>query len=509
MVGTATIAALDPTGGAAPVIEYRFPHLRQVPEAAAVAPSPQMGASALTYGWDTAFAICIPDVNAAIVKAGASPKNFTQVAPDQSCSATGTFGVWQVCRGGDGVLIHFSIPIATGSMSFQGKNYPMAGGVATIEVQLRHIPPQPQPQSAPGAAPSAHDLVVRIATDSETDPVVSVIDLTVPDDPGFIGRALMANLLALWFNDNLAAFSHIFSTVTINRVVDKDQFLWLAPTHTSYAYADGPTDAESILGVLCMTQQRPDGGIASQLSPNAIPPGARAGFLISQARFLEEMVLPALPMAFPGSSAADFAMSPDGTAVVNIANVNMASVSCAGISYQPVLTSLNISVMGEEIVVASSTRTDIALGTYSEVTVTSYQRLKAATKPDQSQTLVYEQTRPPILDHSVQSTETGAALKIILAVAAVVIAAILTLLTGGAFLIVALIILALLVGLLEALPNLIANAVGNEVSDTSPSLALLVANATDPIRWQGGSDFVLTWAGMNDSLQLGGNPGFT
>ena len=64
----------------------------------------------------------------------------------------------------------------------------MAGGVATIEVQLRHIPPQPQPQSAPGAAPSAHDLVVRIATDSETDPVVSVIDLTVPDDPGFIGR---------------------------------------------------------------------------------------------------------------------------------------------------------------------------------------------------------------------------------------------------------------------------------------------------------------------------------
>ena len=105
--------------------------------------------------------------------------------------------------------------------------------------------------------------------------------------------------------------------------------------------------------------------------------------------------------------------------------------------------------------------------------------------------------------------ETGAALQIVIAIAAVVIAAILTLLTGGAFLIVALIILALLVGLLEALPNLIANAVGNEVSDTSPSLALLVANATDPIRWQGGSDFVLTWAGMNDSLQLGGNPGFT
>ncbi len=83
-------------------------------------------------------------------------------------------------------------------------------------------------------------------------------------------------------------------------------------------------------------------------------------------------------------------------------------------------------------------------------------------------------------------------------------------LSGAAilFLIIALIIIALLVGLLEAVPKLIANVVGNKVSNDSPSLALLVSNSTSPIVWPGGSDYTLTTAGLVDSLQLGGNPGF-
>lgn len=505
-------------GGDAPMpeVEYRFPHLQRL-----AAPAPPRvfqknalavaQASAFTYGWDTAFAIRMPDANAAIVKAGSSPKTYAQVAPDKSCSSTGTFGPWQICKGGDGVLLHMAIPLTAGSMSFQGTNYPMAGAVVTIELELRHIPPQPPaitPVPLPSLLPSVHDLVVKLASTSPTEPVVSVVSLTVPQDPGFIPKALMAGLLQTWFNDNLTAFTHVFNTVTLNRIVDKAQFKWLAPTHTSYAFANGATDDTCIFGVLCMTQGRPDGGIASQLSPNAIPAGARAGFLISQNRFLQDMVLPALPSAFPGSSAADFGMNKDNNAVINLNNVSTKSVVCAGIPYYPVVTSLNISVVGEEIVVSSITRTDIALGTYSEVTVTSFQRLKAATKPDGSQTLVYEQSRPPIQDHATKSTADGEALKIILEIAAIVIGAILTVLTDGAFLIIALIILSLLVGLLNALPALIANAIGNQVSDASPSLALLVSNSTDPIKWPGGKDFTLTSATLNDSLQLGGNPGF-
>lgn len=468
-------------------------------------PGTDPGTKASTYGWDTAFAIRLPDVNSAIVKSGCSPKAFSEVAPDGSCRASGTFGTWQLCRSGDGVLVHFTIPVRSGTMTFQGKDTPLAGAVATIEVQLRHIPPQPKGVQA---SPSDHQLVLRVDGGTPTDPVVSVVALSMPTDPGLLAKALISGLLQGWLNDNLDSFTHVFNTVTLNRIVDKKQFEWLAPTHTGYAFTSGPTDDTSILGVLCMTQGRSDDNIAAQLSPNAIPPGARSGFLISSQRFLEEMVLPALPKAFPGSTAADFGMTPKGDAVINLAQVKTKPVEHLGTTYQPIITSLRVSVDGEEIVVSSVTRTDIALGTYSEVTVTSYQRLKVADKPDGSQTLIYEQTRPPIQDHVTKTTASGEAAKVLLEIAAVIITIILTILTDGVFLIVALIIVSLLVGLLEALPKLIADAVGNKVSNDSPSIALLVANSTAPIRWPGGSDFRLTWAGMNESLQLGGDPGF-
>ena len=498
----------DTAAQAVKTVEFKFPHLLQLP--ALVPPQLKIdsklkaGAQAFTYGWDTVFAIRKPDVNAAIVKAGSSPTSFSQVAPDNSCSVTGTFGPWQVC-GGDGVDLHFQVPIVKGSLSYKNASYPMDGADATIEVQLEYIPPQPKPRS--NQPKSKHNLVMR-TTMPENEPVVSVVDLSLPGFPGFLQKSLMRALLEVWMNDNLASFSHVFSAVEINRIVDQKQFQWLAPTRTRYAFARGQTANSSVFGVLCMTQGRNDGGIASQLSPNAIPPGARSGFLISRERFLEEMVLPGLPNAFPGSLPSDFAMSPDKTEVINRANLKTKPVNHMGTTYHPEVTSLAISVVGDEIVVSSVTRTDIALGTCAEVSVTSYQRLKVANKPDGSQTLVYEESRPPIKDHTVKTSASGEKLKIILEIAAIVVGVILTILTDGAFLIVALIIIALLVGLVEGVPKLIADVVGNKVSNESPSLALLVSNSTNPIQWPGGADFRLTWAGMNDSLQLGGNPGF-
>lgn len=501
------------TSLSAPVVaEFRFPHLPRRETALAASRLStsrlalgQAAAHALTYGWDTAYAIRLPDVNAAIRRAGCSPKAFEQRAPDGSCSATGTFGDWQVCRGGDGVLIHMGIPLRSGTLSFKGQDTPLDGGVLSIEVQLRHIPPQPL---GPTAQPSEHQLVMQTGSISPSQPAVSVIELKLPQDPGFVRRALISGLLQTWLDAHLDAFEHVFNTVTLNRLVDREQFKWLAPTHTSYAYANGATDEDSVFGVLCMTQGRADQGIASQLSPNAIPPGARSGLLISRERFLQQMVMPSLPSAFPGAKPSDFKLSDDGTQVLNTGPLQARPVTHAGTTYQPVVTSLAISVIGEEVIVASTCRTDIGLGTYSEVHVTSYQRLKVANKPDGTQTLVYEATRPPIQDHSTRSSAEGEALKVVLAIAGVLIGLVLTVLTDGAFLIIGLVIVALLVGLAEALPQVIADAVGNRVSNDSPSLALLVSNATSPIRWPGGKDFRLTWAGLNDSLQLGGEPGF-
>lgn len=495
------------------ITEFKFPSLLQKPAKTFVAPKLTSTANAIarTYGWDTAFAIRMPDANAAIIAQSSSPKTFSQKAPDGSCSVNGDFEDWQI-SGGAGIDIHFSTPIKTGSLNYNGKQYSLEGAEVHIEVQLNYLPSKETNSKQTAMSKQSSngnnvDLVTRFKA-PENEQVVSVINFTAPNISDFVANALAASTLQLWFNSNLTLFTHVFSAVNLNTKVDKKQFQWLAPTSTSYAFCAGSTANDSILGVLCMTENRSSAGIASQLSPNAIPKGARSGFLISQERFLTEMVLPGLPSAFPGSTQSDFALSDDKSSVINTTNIKTKTVEHAGTTYHPEVTSLEVSINENEIVVHSITRVDIALGTYAEITVTSYQNIEIADKPDGSQTLVYKESRPPIKDHTTKTTTSGVAQKIILELALIIIGVILTIVTEGAFLVVALIIIALLIGLIDATPTLIADAVGNKVSNDSPSLALLTLNCTSPTCWPGGNTFKLTFAGMNDSLQLGGNPGF-
>lgn len=462
-------------------------------------------ANAYSYGWDTAFAIRLPDVNRAIAKAKSSPSHFNQQAPDGSCSVDGRFSDWEVC-GGDSTLLHFRVPISAACFVADGVAYAIDGADAIIEVRLEYL--------AHAAQPATQQLMLQRAGDNG-EPQVSLVDLLLPADssisrldPNFLQTALLRSLLNLWFRENLSQFRHVFTAVEINQRIDNDQFRWLAPTHTSYALSRGETPETSVFGVLCMTQGRAASGNAAQISPNAIPGSARAGFLISQERFLEQMVLPGLVQAFPGSKRSDFSLSPDRDRVINMAPIDLKPITHLGVGYQPVLTELDVRVLGDEVIVSSVTRTDIALGTYSEVKVTSFQRLKLAEKPDGSQTMIYEPSRPPLEDHATKSTASGEVLQALIIIALAIVMLVLAILTAGAALIVGLIIVSLLMGLTSAAPQLIADVVSNKVTNDSPSLALLVSSATAPIQWAAGSTFELTELGLGHSLQLGGNPGF-
>ncbi|WP_299740995.1 TULIP family P47-like protein [uncultured Roseobacter sp.] len=459
-----------------------------------------------TFGWDTAFAIRFPDANAAIIRQHSSPASFQMTAPDNSCSASGSFGDWQL-TGGDGVDLHMSIPVTAGTLVYNGKKYDIAGVTAIVEVQLNYLPPPPLKRQSPSPPPSTHDLKIKQKARGPVK-VVSVLSITAPAGLGFMQKSMAGGLLGLWLNANLDEFDHTFNAVTLNRIIDNASFKWLAPTTTGYACVKGCTSQDSILAVLCMTEGRGTATLTGQITPNAIPNGSHAGFLIAQERFLEKMVLPSLPGVFKGSRRTDFKMSDDKLSIINTARIKTKTVSNAGTTYQPEITTLNISVVGDEIVVHTETETDIGLGSVSEVTVTSFQNLILADKPDGTQTLSYKQSRGPIKDNSTKTNASGEAQKIIIEIAAAILVAILTAITDGAFLIVGLIILALLMGLLKAIPKQISDIVGKKISNNSPSMALLISNSTDPIVWQGSKAFRLTEAGLAGSVRLGGNLGF-
>jgi hypothetical protein len=69
---------------------------------------------------------------------------------------------------------------------------------------------------------------------------------------------------------------------------------------------------------------------------------------------------------------------------------------------------------------------------------------------------------------------------------------------------IGLMVATLLIGLAQRAPDIVA-AIGQ--SD-APSIDLLVLNTTDPVKWSDSKDFKLSWTGLNDSLQMGGDPGF-
>ena len=86
----------------------------------------------------------------------------------------------------------------------------------------------------------------------------------------------------------------------------------------------------------------------------------------------------------------------------------------------------------------------------------------------------------------------------------VVVGIAITVLTDGAGAMIGLMVATLLIGLAQRAPDIVA-AIGQ--SD-APSIDLLVLNTTDPVRWSDSKDFRLSWVGLNDSLQMGGDPGF-
>jgi hypothetical protein len=142
-----------------------------------------------------------------------------------------------------------------------------------------------------------------------TDPTGPAVDTASLD----IVKAILPDLVKAWLNDHLEDFTHVFATVELNDYIDQTAtWAWCKPTYTDYAYTDGPTPTTSIFGVLCMTGGRQ--GTTQQIQqidPYVIPVGSIGGFLVSQQRLLEELMLPTLPMKWVHSTKEDYESEKD------------------------------------------------------------------------------------------------------------------------------------------------------------------------------------------------------
>jgi hypothetical protein len=283
--------------------------------------------------WDTVFAINYTDVNNAIATSKSFPPkfDFEQESDDGDVKMTGTFDAWQIILGGDGQNLWMSMDCPTVAFQMGSVSKSFAAHVE-IEVQLGMLP-QPKATNAKGK----NDLKMKSTTTPAAalgppPTVVTVRNAKCTPDPGVIVNGVFPECLATWFNQNLQAFNHVFATVDLDADLAKDSagFKWLMPTHTSYAVVDQGTMDSSVFAVLSMTEYREPTRLNHQVSPNAIPTYARAGFLISRERFLEKMVLPGVPALFVKATDSDtgpattddFDVDDDGASITNVKSMN-------------------------------------------------------------------------------------------------------------------------------------------------------------------------------------------
>jgi len=130
--------------------------------------------------------------------------------------------------------------------------------------------------------------------------------------------------------------------VDLNLAVDQGQWGFVTPSYTDYAYLDGDSLQDSVFAVLCMTGSRTGEQLPEQVSASAIPRGSVAGFVISQARALDDLVRPAMKLAYLRLTDANFLLNSDETELylTDGTSIALAPVSQDGATYNPFLTNL-------------------------------------------------------------------------------------------------------------------------------------------------------------------------
>lgn len=467
------------------------------------APAPAANSAVYTYGWDTVFAIPAAEVNRAIVDHKASPRNFTVDDTPEGYSVNGEFGDWQICEGGDGKAVRMNLPLKNVTLKYTTGHTFTYDGHAIVEVELHYLPHTEAPATMAGAHPLK--LVVNATTNARVTPVFSVISVNLTPAPKVIAGALVRAALLRWGTNNLANFAHVFAVVDLNTMIDTGDWAFVAPNYTSYAFLDNGSLDASTFAVLTMTGDRRGDNLSEQVSPVAIPKGSNAGFVISQARTLYDIVRPGIIKAYPGLTDANFLMNDNGTVLYlkEKTEVALKPVDHAGTLYHPKLTQLSVTSNGNILTFSTFTTTDIAPGIIATCESTHWYTLSLGTAKS-GQTLQFAEAQKPVIVHEIHQTPDSSLTQTIIDIVMAFVMGLLIFLTEGTVLIVG----GLIAGLIMGLNHLVSTVIDLVNSDDSPSLDLLVLNAVKPITWTASSIFKLDYGRLNVSLQLGGDPGF-
>jgi len=336
-----------------------------------------------TFGYDTVFAIRVGKVNKAletalakkqipdtfnIAKGGLIPHKFS-----------GSFDAWKINGGGSGDLVNMAIPFKNAVFKAGDYDIDFSGVSMIVQIKLTLLN-SPQQPSNPKEGVKKH-LVMDLSPSVVTYLRLEGIDkVKLPDDKDTRDQLLdvVGSGLRNWVVENAEKITYIFSKIQLNKDLSEKGFEWLTPTSTTYAYTDtiGDTSKENgVIGLLNLTKNKDGSRLAQQISPNSIPDGKDAAFLISRDMVLTQILLPALPHAFKGVSESDFEFNPKMHKIrAKKAMEGKKVKDDKGKEYTPSITSFEVTFISGGIQIDTKAEWTISWGiTGHVITTTIYQ----------------------------------------------------------------------------------------------------------------------------------------
>jgi hypothetical protein len=476
-----------------------------------------------TLGWDTVSSIPVKYVNQAIVTQNSSPANMEYNSLD-GLKLSCLFDHWQISSGGNasGQEVKFMLPcknmqVSTKSSLFGENTATWEDVKIYIYLYLQWVPAPAVDQTK--TTVKTHHLVPRLSALEKDLPIASYITYESQSTPAgtlvtsFDNEQVFSNLiggmLCNWVSENLDKFAHIFAFVDLNEELDKNlAWAWCKPSDVGYAYISGNSPGSSLLGVLCMTGGRTAGaGQAYEVDQNIIPAGAIGGYLVSDKRFLMDMVLPILPKKFTRAKTSYWSVTnpstKDGKYTYTLTlqqSFQLDDIVHDGNTYSPEMTTFDVQMVGGYVEITTETSTEINQWVTSYCNTTHKYKI---TLDSSDQILSWTSLGDPVvIHHIVDNTPEG--YKIAMDIIGAVLAVVITVCTEGAGIVLG----AIVAGMFTGLAN-IDEAIAASNTDTSPDpCTAFASNLHGAIRWPLGSTFHLDSATINGPLQLGFNPQF-
>jgi Clostridium P-47 protein len=421
--------------------------------------------------WDTICVIAVDQINQQLTaKLDQLIQSFDYSGADPFGSTyefSGTFGPWQVVPGGSNTLIHVQIPVTSGKLVSGSATTDVSGMSVVVEVSLQLLPVQAQGN----AQQLTFDFRQAGTQPGDTTPgLVTPISFSDPNNTGK-GSLLLSAVVAVLVN-NASEVSFVFATIG---VVDPSTPSWLTPVRSTYDYSQPVGGTAGYLAILSVTSDRDITGYDTQIDPGLVSSSYPVTFAVSQPLFMQNIVLPILPSAFPNTSAQTFQCS--NGVITNTGEFGTPGVTKGAITYHPEVTSLQVTSTDNYLQVATSGNVDLDMPNASmDFSVTAKNVL---TYDQGSNTLTFQPDPNPMTSHSNNIPWYDY---------------VLIALTGG----IALAIFSIVV-------PLIASEIADDLNSGSSGIDLTKA-PPKTVQWQGMQSFQVQDAGLDDLFYMRGTP---